>query len=140
MNKQLFLHGIGGPVQGLVVDLFAGGGGASTGIEQAIGRAVDIAINHDPAAIRMHEVNHPGRGGDGAREPTGSAEGDGMTQDADTISKVVRAYQELDDAKRRLYLEKRKVAALRRLVVSLQAGQPEHHRLADELMTLRSRP
>ncbi len=60
MNKQLFLHGIGGPVHGLVVDLFAGGGGASTGIEQAIGRAVDIAIDHDPAAIRMHEVNHPG--------------------------------------------------------------------------------
>lgn len=34
----------------LVIDLFAGGGGASTGIEQAIGRAVDIAINHDPEA------------------------------------------------------------------------------------------
>lgn len=58
--KQLFLHGIGGQVQGLVVDLFAGGGGASTGIEQAIGRAVDIAINHDPAAVKMHEANHPG--------------------------------------------------------------------------------
>lgn len=58
--KQLFLHGIGGPVQGLIVDLFAGGGGASTGIEQAIGRAVDIAINHDPAAVKMHEANHPG--------------------------------------------------------------------------------
>lgn len=43
----------------LVVDLFAGGGGASTGIEQAIGRHVDIAINHDPDAIGMHEVNHP---------------------------------------------------------------------------------
>ncbi len=43
----------------LVVDLFAGGGGASTGIEQAIGRPVDIAINHDPDAIGMHEVNHP---------------------------------------------------------------------------------
>lgn len=36
----------------LVVDLFAGGGGASTGIEQAIGRHVDIAVNHDPAALR----------------------------------------------------------------------------------------
>lgn len=58
--KQLFLHGIGGPVQGLVVDLFAGGGGASTGIEQALGRAVDLAINHDPAAVQMHEANHPG--------------------------------------------------------------------------------
>lgn len=43
----------------LVIDLFAGGGGASTGIEQAIGRHVDIAINHDPDAVGMHEVNHP---------------------------------------------------------------------------------
>lgn len=43
----------------LVVDLFAGGGGASTGIEQAIGRYVDIAINHSADAIGMHEVNHP---------------------------------------------------------------------------------
>ena len=43
----------------LVVDLFAGGGGASTGIEQAIGRHVDIAINHSADAIGMHEVNHP---------------------------------------------------------------------------------
>ncbi|MCA3571930.1 DNA cytosine methyltransferase, partial [Bradyrhizobium sp.] len=45
---------------GLIVDNFAGGGGASTGIEAALGRAVDIAINHDEQAIRMHEVNHPG--------------------------------------------------------------------------------
>lgn len=44
----------------LVVDLFAGGGGASTGIEVATGYGVDIAINHDPAAILMHETNHPG--------------------------------------------------------------------------------
>lgn len=43
----------------LVVDNFAGGGGASTGIEMAIGRSVDIAINHDPAAIAMHKANHP---------------------------------------------------------------------------------
>ena len=43
----------------LVVDLFAGGGGASTGIEAAIGRSVDIAINHDEAAIAMHTANHP---------------------------------------------------------------------------------
>lgn len=43
----------------LVVDLFAGGGGASTGIEQAIGRPVDIAVNHDPEAIALHTVNHP---------------------------------------------------------------------------------
>lgn len=43
----------------LFVDNFAGGGGASTGIEAAIGRSVDIAINHDPDAIAMHKVNHP---------------------------------------------------------------------------------
>lgn len=43
----------------LVVDNFAGGGGASTGIEFAIGRSVDIAINHDPDAIAMHRENHP---------------------------------------------------------------------------------
>ena len=45
---------------GLICDNFAGGGGASTGIEAALGRAVDIAINHDEEAIRMHEANHPG--------------------------------------------------------------------------------
>lgn len=43
----------------LVVDLFAGGGGASCGIEQGIGRPVDIAVNHDPMAVAMHEANHP---------------------------------------------------------------------------------
>jgi DNA (cytosine-5)-methyltransferase 1 len=43
----------------LIVDNFAGGGGASTGIELATGYSVDIAINHDPEAIRMHKVNHP---------------------------------------------------------------------------------
>lgn len=43
----------------LIVDNFAGGGGASTGIEMATGISVDIAINHDPEAIRMHKVNHP---------------------------------------------------------------------------------
>lgn len=43
----------------LVVDLFAGGGGASTGIEAAIGRHVDIAINHDADAVSLHEANHP---------------------------------------------------------------------------------
>lgn len=43
----------------LIVDNFAGGGGASTGIESATGRSVDIAINHDPAAIAMHRANHP---------------------------------------------------------------------------------
>lgn len=43
----------------IVVDNFAGGGGASTGIEMATGYSVDIAINHDPEAIRMHKTNHP---------------------------------------------------------------------------------
>ncbi|MCH5203106.1 MAG: DNA cytosine methyltransferase [Oscillospiraceae bacterium] len=43
----------------LIVDNFAGGGGASTGIELAVGRPVDIAINHDPDAIAMHRMNHP---------------------------------------------------------------------------------
>ena len=43
----------------LFVDNFAGGGGASSGIEVAIGRSVDIAINHDPDAIAMHKANHP---------------------------------------------------------------------------------
>lgn len=43
----------------IIVDNFAGGGGASTGIEIATGRSVDIAINHDPEAIRMHMANHP---------------------------------------------------------------------------------
>lgn len=43
----------------LIVDNFAGGGGASTGIELATGRSVDIAINHDPTAIAMHRANHP---------------------------------------------------------------------------------
>ena len=43
----------------LIIDCFAGGGGASVGIEMALGRQVNIAINHDPEAIRMHKVNHP---------------------------------------------------------------------------------
>jgi DNA (cytosine-5)-methyltransferase 1 len=44
---------------GLIVDSFAGGGGASTGIEQATGRPIDIALNHDAQAIAMHRANHP---------------------------------------------------------------------------------
>ncbi len=44
----------------LVVDNFAGGGGASEGIEQAIGRDIDIAINHNGEALAMHAANHPG--------------------------------------------------------------------------------
>lgn len=46
-------------VDEIIVDNFAGGGGASTGIELATGRRVAIAINHDPDAIRMHRANHP---------------------------------------------------------------------------------
>jgi len=45
--------------EGLIVDCFAGGGGASEGIRQATGREVDIAINHDLKALMMHKVNHP---------------------------------------------------------------------------------
>nr|WP_306414974.1 DNA cytosine methyltransferase [Achromobacter xylosoxidans] len=43
----------------IIVDNFAGGGGASTGIEMALGRCVDIAINHDPEAVALHQMNHP---------------------------------------------------------------------------------
>lgn len=43
----------------IIVDLFAGGGGASCGIEMATGRQVDIAINHDAAAVALHQANHP---------------------------------------------------------------------------------
>lgn len=47
-------------MENLIIDCFAGGGGASVGIEMALGRQVDIAINHDPDAILMHKTNHPG--------------------------------------------------------------------------------
>lgn len=53
MNGQFDLFGE------IIVDNFAGGGGASTGIELATGRVVDISINHDPDAILMHKTNHP---------------------------------------------------------------------------------
>lgn len=53
MNAQINL------LDEIIVDNFAGGGGASTGIELATGRPVTIAINHDPAAILMHKTNHP---------------------------------------------------------------------------------
>ena len=43
----------------IVVDLFAGGGGWSTGFELATGRVVNIAVNHDPDAVLMHRTNHP---------------------------------------------------------------------------------
>jgi hypothetical protein len=45
--------------RGIVCDNFAGGGGASTGIEAALGRPCDYAINHDAEAIAMHRANHP---------------------------------------------------------------------------------
>lgn len=44
---------------GIIIDAFAGGGGASVGIEMALGRPVDIAVNHDEQAILMHKTNHP---------------------------------------------------------------------------------
>lgn len=44
----------------MVVDLFCGGGGASTGLEMGLRRPVDLCINHNPAAISMHKANHPG--------------------------------------------------------------------------------
>lgn len=47
------------PAEEIIVDNFAGGGGASTGMELATGRIVKIAINHDPDAILMHKTNHP---------------------------------------------------------------------------------
>jgi len=43
----------------LIIDIFAGGGGASEGIEIAVGRSIDYAVNHDPDAILMHKTNHP---------------------------------------------------------------------------------
>lgn len=54
MNQTEFLF-----TTELIVDNFAGGGGASVAIESAIGRPVDIAINHDREAIAMHAANHP---------------------------------------------------------------------------------
>jgi DNA (cytosine-5)-methyltransferase 1 len=46
-------------MEGLIVDNFAGGGGASSGLEDALGRPANIAVNHSPAAIAMHKANHP---------------------------------------------------------------------------------
>lgn len=43
----------------MIIDSFAGGGGASTGIEMALGRSPDVAINHDAKALAMHQANHP---------------------------------------------------------------------------------
>lgn len=59
LRRSMRMEEKGQMTQELVVDNFAGGGGASTGIEMAIGRSVDIAIDHDPDAIAMHKANHP---------------------------------------------------------------------------------
>lgn len=59
MRPPVLRAGFDLPSDDLVVDLFAGGGGASEALEQALGRPVDIAINHSPAAIAMHQANHP---------------------------------------------------------------------------------
>lgn len=56
---QWLPRGWWGQQQGLIVDLFAGGGGASTGIEAATGRDVSIAINHSKVALAVHKANHP---------------------------------------------------------------------------------
>lgn len=48
------------PLRELVIDSFAGGGGASEGIKMALGRDPDIAVNHDPRALAMHRINHLG--------------------------------------------------------------------------------
>lgn len=54
------MHSIPSPLENEInVDLFAGGGGASTGFEIATGRCMDIAVNHDPDAINVHKANHP---------------------------------------------------------------------------------
>lgn len=49
----------GGGQEEMIVDLFAGGGGASTGIFMATGRHPDVAVNHDPEAVALHAMNHP---------------------------------------------------------------------------------
>jgi site-specific DNA-cytosine methylase len=59
MKRTPIIRAFGVTAFELVIDNFAGGGGASSGIEAAIGRPVDIAINHDPEAIAMHKANHP---------------------------------------------------------------------------------
>ena len=56
MIRDQFILDIG---HEMIVDLFAGGGGASTGIELALGRHVDVAVNHDPEAVLLHQANHP---------------------------------------------------------------------------------
>lgn len=58
--RQLLIPNVGGKVVGkLIVDLFCCAGGASQGLERALGRSPDIAINHDPLAVELHSRNHP---------------------------------------------------------------------------------
>lgn len=63
MAAALIAHRAAAPQRdwndGIIVDSFAGGGGASTGIELALRRHVDVAVNHDPEAVAMHAANHP---------------------------------------------------------------------------------
>jgi DNA (cytosine-5)-methyltransferase 1 len=58
-NRKHHQRALDALVGGLIIDSFAGGGGASTGIAMALGRQPDIAINHDGEALTMHEANHP---------------------------------------------------------------------------------
>ena len=59
VNYEIAREGVRMQTRELIIDSFAGGGGASTGIEMAAGRSVDVAINHDHIAINMHKANHP---------------------------------------------------------------------------------
>ena len=59
MSKEINISAQTSFTDEIIVDNFAGGGGASTGIELATSRPVTIAINHDIEAIRMHKANHP---------------------------------------------------------------------------------
>ncbi|RKD61676.1 DNA cytosine methyltransferase [Rhizobium sp. WW_1] len=60
-TSQIFatMQGDGGRLPPMIIDSFAGGGGASTGIEMALGRSPDIAINHNADALALHAANHP---------------------------------------------------------------------------------
>jgi len=58
MKRDIFTMPLGFRDE-LIIDNFAGGGGTSTGLEQAFGRPVDIAINHNAEALAMHAANHP---------------------------------------------------------------------------------
>lgn len=59
MANNAYKHAQTSILDEIIVDNFAGGGGASTGIELSAGRPVNIAINHDAAAILLHKTNHP---------------------------------------------------------------------------------